>query len=80
MVEKVIIVSVHVLYFSFTPIYVGQEGLLGTQVYASLRQFTSVGRDVELDKIAALVTNVKKLSLSIDKQQAQALQMKYSDQ
>ena len=48
-VRKVIIVSVHILYVSFTPVYVGQEGLSGNQVYIRLHQFTSVGRDVELD-------------------------------
>ena len=34
---KVIIVSVHVLYFSFTPIYVRQDRLSVTPVYISLR-------------------------------------------
>ena len=33
----------------FTPVYIGQDGLSGTPVYVRLRQFTSVGRDVELD-------------------------------
>ena len=46
MVEKVIIVSVHVLYFSFTSVYVGQDGLSVSPVDVSLRWFTSVGRDV----------------------------------
>ena len=41
-VRKVIIVSVHVLYFSFTPVFVGQEGLSGTQVFIRLHQFKSV--------------------------------------
>ena len=52
MVKIVIIVSAHVLYFSFTPIYVGQVRLSVTPVYISLRQFTLVGRDVELDNFA----------------------------
>ena len=39
---QVIIVSVHVLYVSFTPIYVGQVRLSGTPVYVELRQFTPV--------------------------------------
>ena len=37
-------------YACFTPIYIGQDGLSGTPVYISLRWFTLVGRDVELDK------------------------------
>ena len=41
-VRKVIIVSVHVLYFSFTPVLLIKEGLSGTQVYIGLHQFTSV--------------------------------------
>ena len=49
MVKKVIIVSAHVLYFSFTPFYVRQVRLSGTPVYVSLCWFTLVGRDVELD-------------------------------
>ena len=49
MVKKVIIVSAHVLYFSFTPIYVRQVRLSGTPVYINLSRFTLVGRDVELD-------------------------------
>ena len=60
---QVIIVSVHVLYFSFTPIYVGQEGLLGTQVYASLRRFTSVGRDVELDNMNFVLPKLQRVTL-----------------
>ena len=47
---QVIIVSVHVLYDSFTPIYVEQDRLSGTQVYVSLCRFTLDGRDVELNK------------------------------
>ena len=47
--EKVIIVSVHVRYFSYTPVYVRQVRLSGTPVYICLHQFTSVDRDVELD-------------------------------
>ena len=50
-VKKVIIVSAHVLYFSFTPRYVRQVRLSGTPVYINLSRFTLVGRDVELDKI-----------------------------
>ena len=45
------IVSVHVHYFSFTPVYVRQVRLSGTSVYICLHQFTSVDRDVELDNI-----------------------------
>ena len=45
-----IIVSVHVLYFSFTHVYVRQDRLSGTPVYIKLHQFISVGRDMELDK------------------------------
>ena len=44
-----IIVSVHVLYVGFTPVYVGQDGLSGTLVYIGIHRFTLVGRDVELD-------------------------------
>ena len=47
---QVIIVSVHVLYFIFTHVYVRQDRLSGTPVYIKLRQFISVGRDMELDK------------------------------
>ena len=46
---QVIIVSVHVLYVGFMPVYVGRDGLSGTPVYVSVCQFTLVGRDVELD-------------------------------
>ena len=71
MVKKVIIESAHVLYVSFTlttsssfmPIYVGQDGLSGTLVYVSLRQFTLVGRDVELDKIETNVINYEPFHL-----------------
>ena len=33
-------------YDSFTPVYIGQDGLSGTPVFVSLRRFTFVGRDV----------------------------------
>ena len=33
----------------FTSVYVGHDGLSGTLFYVSLRRFTSVDRDVELD-------------------------------
>ena len=46
-----IIVSVHFLHFSFMPVYVRQDGLSGTPVYVRLHQFTSVGRDVELENV-----------------------------
>ena len=35
-------------YACFTPVYVGRDGLSGTPVYIGIRQFTLVGRDVEL--------------------------------
>ena len=49
-VQKVIIVSAHIIYFSFTPIYVGQVRLSGTPVYINLYQLTLLVRDVELGK------------------------------
>ena len=53
-VEKVIIVSVHVRYFSFFSFFcLCQTGYVRlcqvTSGYVRLRQFTSEGRDVELD-------------------------------
>ena len=41
-------------YISFTPLFVRQDGLSSTLVYVGLRQFTFVGRDVELDNIEIL--------------------------
>ena len=52
---QVNIVSVHVLYVGFMPVYVGRDGLSGTPVYVSVCQFTLVGRDVELDNINCLL-------------------------
>ena len=34
--------SIHILYIGFTPVHVGQDGLSGTPVYASVCQFTLV--------------------------------------
>ena len=39
---QVNIVLVHILYVSFMPIYIGQDGLSGTPVYVSIRQFMVV--------------------------------------
>ena len=55
MVRKVIIVSVHVRYFSFFSFFsLCQSGYVMlhqvTSGYIRLCQFTSEGRDVELDK------------------------------
>ena len=58
-VEKVIIVSVHVRYFSFFSFFsLCQTGYIRLRrlhqvmlVYISLRQFTSEGQDVELDNL-----------------------------
>ena len=36
-------------YACFTPVCVRRDGLSGTPVYIGIRQFTLVGRDVELD-------------------------------
>ena len=65
------IVSVHVHYFSFTPVYVRQVRLSGTPVYICLHQFTSVDRDVELDKNneAVLIVNYINLKYYIFKEQ-----------
>ena len=48
-VRKVIIVSVHVLYASFTPVYACLFWMGQVVRYSSLRGFTFVVRDVELD-------------------------------
>ena len=40
------------------PVYVGQNGLSGTPAYVRLRQFTSVGMDVELDNIKLMIIKV----------------------
>ena len=45
----VILLSSHVLYVGFTPVYIGQDRLSGNPVYVSLHRFTLVGRDMELD-------------------------------